>query len=129
MTTRRLLTLLAPAFAAVLVAVLALAVRSPAPRVQTTAAAASAVHSGHFTVSVSDYAFEPAKLTVTAGTRVSFTNHDNTAHTATANSGAFGTGTIEPGKSRTVTLRRPGTYPYHCIFHAFMTGTITVVAK
>jgi plastocyanin len=128
MTTRRLLTLLAAAFAAVLVAVLALAVRSPAPRATSTAAA-SAVHSGHFTVSVSDYAFQPAKLTVTAGTRVTFTNHDNTAHTATADNGAFGTGTINPGTSRTVTLRRPGRYPYHCVFHAFMTGTITVLAK
>jgi plastocyanin len=91
-----------------------------------TAAPAAAARNGHVTVSITNFAFKPAKLTVKAGTRVTFVNHDSTAHTATADHGGFGTGTIDPSHSGTVRLAKPGTYPYHCLFHAFMTGTITV---
>jgi plastocyanin len=78
-------------------------------------------------VAIDDFSFAPPHITVTAGTTVDFTNHDSTAHTATARGGAaFDSGTIAPGKSRGITLREPGTYSYYCAFHPFMTGTITV---
>lgn len=51
---------------------------------------------------------------------------DQTAHTATSTAKAFDTGTVGPGASRTVTVRKPGTYAYFCQFHAFMHGTIVV---
>ena len=57
---------------------------------------------------------------------MTWTNHDNTAHTATANGGSFDTGTLKPNASKTIDLKRPGTYGYHCAFHAFMTATVTV---
>ena len=72
------------------------------------------------------YAFEPAKLTVKAGTEITFTNMDQTAHTATAINQTFDTGTIQPGKSKTIVVKKAGTYAYHCLFHAFMTATLTV---
>jgi plastocyanin len=81
--------------------------------------------SGHVTVAISNYKFAPAKLTVKVGTRVTFSNHDMTAHTATA-SGGFDSGTIKPGASATVNFSKPGTYPYICQFHAFMHGTVVV---
>lgn len=78
-------------------------------------------------VTIADYAYRPATLTVSPGTRVTFTNHDSTAHTATSKQpGAFDTEPIQPGKSASVTLRRPGTYAYYCVFHPFMKGTIVV---
>jgi plastocyanin len=80
------------------------------------------------TVAISNYAFSPAHLTVRAGTQITFTNHDATAHTATADHGGCDTGTIAPRHSRTIDVRRPGKYPYHCLFHAFMTGSLTVVS-
>jgi plastocyanin len=85
--------------------------------------------SGHVTVPISGYAFHPAKLVVAPGTKVTFANHDQTAHTATAaGSGAsgFDSGTIKPGASATVTFRKAGTYAYICQFHAFMHGTVVV---
>lgn len=85
------------------------------------------VLSGNVHVIIKDYAYHPDNFTVRAGTRITFTNEDQTAHTATANSGAWNTGTIDPGHSATVKLVKPGVYPYHCIFHPFMTGTVTVV--
>jgi plastocyanin len=88
--------------------------------------ASAVIKSGHVAVQISNFAFSPAQITVKAGTRVTWTNHDQTAHTATANNNSFDTGTIAPKASRTVDFKRPGTYKYHCAFHAFMTGTIVV---
>ncbi len=78
-------------------------------------------------MSIRNYMFAPARLSVRAGTRVSFHNFDATAHTATAINQSFDSGTIAAGKTATVTFRKPGTYAYHCLFHAFMTATITVL--
>lgn len=78
-------------------------------------------------VTIKNYAFAPQSLTVKVGTRVSWTNRDSTAHTATMDQGALDTGTINPGQSKTIEFTHPGTYAYHCAFHAFMTGTITVI--
>ncbi|MEO6859075.1 MAG: cupredoxin domain-containing protein [Solirubrobacteraceae bacterium] len=79
---------------------------------------------GH--VVISGYAFHPPAVTVTPGTRLTFTNHDQTSHTATSTGKGFDTGTIPPGASRTVVLTQPGTYTYYCQFHAFMRATVIV---
>ncbi len=86
----------------------------------------AAADGGSGTVAIADFAYSPADLTVDSGTAVSFPNRDSTAHTATANDGTFDTGTIEGGKSGSVTLEQPGTYRYYCLFHPFMKGTVTV---
>jgi plastocyanin len=93
------------------------------PQVMPTSAI---VTSGHAAVQITNYAFIPARITVKAGTRITWTNHDKTAHTATANNHSFGTGTIAPKASKTVDFKRPGVYKYHCVFHAFMTATVVV---
>jgi plastocyanin len=126
-TAARLRAVAIPGLAAVVVLVVALLVRSSSPSLHESRAAAQVVRTGHVKVTVRMFAFSPSKLTVKAGTHITFTNYDSTAHTATALSGAFGTGTIEPKHSATITVTKPGVYPYHCLFHAFMTGTITVV--
>lgn len=79
-------------------------------------------------VSISGYAFHPATLTVPIGSRVTFTNHDATAHTATATTGAagFDTGTLKPGQGKSVTFSHAGSFTYFCQFHAFMRGTVIV---
>ncbi|MGI9185312.1 MAG: cupredoxin domain-containing protein [Solirubrobacteraceae bacterium] len=77
-------------------------------------------------VSIKDYAFKPATITVPAGTKVTFTNHDQTAHTATSTAPAFDTGSVAPGASKAVVLHKPGTYTYYCQFHAFMRATVVV---
>jgi plastocyanin len=78
-------------------------------------------------VTISEFTFEPAQLTVPVGTTVTFTNRDPTPHTATSKtSGAFETGAIKQGESAQITLSEPGTYSYYCAFHPFMKGTITV---
>jgi plastocyanin len=93
----------------------------------STSGSAAASSSGPQAVTIVDYTFRPADLTVAAGTTVEFTNEDSTPHTATSKqSGAFETGPIDTGKSAKVTLEDPGTYAYYCAFHPFMKGTIKV---
>jgi plastocyanin len=77
-------------------------------------------------ITISSYAYQPAKISVATGTKITFTNHDQTPHTATSTGPGHDTGTINPGKTSTITFGRPGTYSYYCQFHAFMHGTITV---
>ena len=118
--------LVPPLLAAIVTGVLAVALshgigRSVAP------ASSAAVRGKTARVKIQNYAFFPQTLTVKRGTRITWTNYDDTAHTATADQGAFDTGTVERGHSMTIAFNRPGTYAYHCSFHAFMTGTITVV--
>lgn len=125
-------SLLWPTGVAVVVAALALLlahgpVASSTMRMGGSPTTDSKVQSGHAQVQISMFEFAPTAITVKAGTRVTFTNHDSTAHTATANSGAWDTGTINPNSSKTIVLNQPGVYPYHCAFHAFMTGSVTVV--
>jgi plastocyanin len=78
-------------------------------------------------VTIQDYTYKPASITVPRGTTVTFTNRDSTPHTATSKeSGAFESGSIDTGKSGTVKLEESGTFAYYCAFHPFMKGTIVV---
>ena len=79
-------------------------------------------------VSIAGFAFSPTSITINVGDRVTWTNTDAVAHTATATSGAFDTGNIDQGQSATVRFTQPGTYSYVCTPHPSMTGTITVRA-
>ena len=86
----------------------------------------SAIASRAASERIANFSFQPTPLTVSAGTRVVFTNQDSTTHTATQNGGGFATGRIRPGKSAAVTFKRPGTYLFHCSIHPFMKGKIVV---
>jgi plastocyanin len=77
-------------------------------------------------VEIKSFAFNPASITVPAGTTVTWTNQDLAPHTATADDGSFDTGRLEQGQSGTVTFDKPGTYTYTCTFHPNMKGTVVV---
>lgn len=77
-------------------------------------------------VAISNFAYTPTTITIHARTKITWINHDSTAHTATAADHAFDSGTINPGASRSITVTKPGTYQYICSFHPFMHGTIIV---
>jgi len=77
-------------------------------------------------VNISDFAFAPNALEVTAGTTVTWTNNDGAAHTVTADDGSFDSGSIGTGGSFSVTFDAPGTYAYHCNIHGNMTATVVV---
>ena len=77
-------------------------------------------------VSIKNFAFNPPNTTVSAGTTVTWVNNDQVPHTATANDGAFDSGTLQPGQSYSFKFDKPGTYAYHCNIHPDMSATVTV---
>ncbi|HET7484344.1 MAG TPA: cupredoxin family copper-binding protein [Solirubrobacterales bacterium] len=78
-------------------------------------------------VTIQDYTYKPASITVPKGTTVVFTNRDSTPHTATSKeAGVFESGSIDTGKTGKITLEKTGTFSYYCVFHPFMKGTISV---
>jgi plastocyanin len=78
------------------------------------------------TVKIADFKFAPEKVTVQAGTKLTFVNDDDANHTATAQDKSFDTKTLGKGGTASVTLNKPGTYKYYCAFHRFMEGEIDV---
>jgi plastocyanin len=75
-------------------------------------------------VSVAGFAFEPAELTVSVGTTVTWTNNDPTAHTVTGD--GYDIGTLEPGATGTRTFDTAGTFDYLCAIHPSMQGSVVV---
>jgi plastocyanin len=82
--------------------------------------------------------FDPAELSVTAGTTLLVANVGGKPHTLTADDGAFDTGIINPGagggrfagENASVTLNQAGTFVFHCEIHpAAMKGTVTVTGE
>lgn len=79
-------------------------------------------------VDISGFAFSPRELAVAVGDTVTWANADAQGHTATADDGAFDTGTIGGNSSKAVTLTTAGTFAYHCRIHPAMTATLFVSA-
>jgi plastocyanin len=102
-------------------AALALGVAGCGGTSDTTASAAQSE-----TVDISNYKFQPETISVGTGAKVTFTNSDDTKHTATADDGSFDTGDLDQGDSTSVTLSKPGEFTYYCRYHPFMKATIDV---
>jgi plastocyanin len=110
-------------------AVTTTAATTAATATATTAGTASSTPAaGAAAITIQNFAFSPATLTVHPGEKVSVTNKDSTAHTVTATpSGPFDTGDIAPGETTEFTApSKAGTYDYICLIHQFMHGTLTV---
>ena len=76
--------------------------------------------------------FIPATVTIGVGGSVEFANNDTAAHTSTAGtpqdgpSGVWDSSLFMPGGSYTTPALSEGTYPYFCMVHPWMVGTIIV---
>ena len=77
-------------------------------------------------IEIADFKYDPATVTVDAGTEVTWTNSDDAAHTATADDSSFDTGDLDQGDSNSVTFDEPGAFTYYCRFHPFMKATVEV---
>jgi plastocyanin len=79
-------------------------------------------------VTIDDFKFAPAILTVLAGARVTWTNRDGEPHTVLAAEpkGMFKSPALDTDDSFSFTFAKPGTYSYFCSVHPHMTGTIVV---
>jgi plastocyanin len=78
-------------------------------------------------ISSFSFAFDPATARVEVGDSVTWRNAaGDPAHTATSDTGAWDSGDINPGGSRTITFATAGTFAYHCRYHPIMKGTVVV---
>ncbi len=77
-------------------------------------------------VTIKDFAFSPATLTVAVGDTVTWTNEDSATHTVTADDGSFDSGDLAQGDTFTQTFDTAGTYAYHCAMHPSMVAEIVV---
>ena len=79
--------------------------------------------------------FIPSTVVITVGGTVTWENTDTAAHTASSGTpaggpdGVFDSSLIISGGSYSVTLDDEGTYPYFCMVHPWMEGTVIVEAE
>jgi plastocyanin len=102
----------------------------------TSAPATSPAASGStsVTITIDNFAFSPAHVTVVPHERILVHNEDPVTHTLTAIPGSkpfggFNSGNVGPGQTKSLTAPgSAGTYQYYCAIHNFMTGSLTVKA-
>jgi len=101
------------------------AATTPAPTTGLSITAPAAPVRGN-QVTIDGFAFEPASLTVTAGTTVTWTNRDEEPHTVAASDGSFHSPGMGTGGTFTHTFSGAGTFDYVCSIHPMMHGTVVV---
>ncbi|MDQ6662755.1 MAG: cupredoxin domain-containing protein [Chloroflexota bacterium] len=106
---------------------------SPSTSAATPTAAASPTSATGTTMAVkivekdNKYSFEPATLTITKGTQITWTNASDAPHMVTSDTGAFNTpDNLTGNKTFTMVFNTAGTFNYHCDIHPYMKATITV---
>ncbi|CAN7623225.1 cupredoxin domain-containing protein [Caballeronia sp. LjRoot31] len=79
-------------------------------------------------VVIDNFSFSPAQLSVSAGSTVTWENHDDMPHTIVndATPREFKSAPLDSGEQFSQTFPKPGTYKYFCSIHPHMTGTIVV---
>ena len=77
-------------------------------------------------VVIKGFAFDPATLTVTKGTSVTWMNMDSAPHDVVATGNAFSSETLKNGQSYEHTFDETGTFEYKCGIHPSMSGKVVV---
>jgi plastocyanin len=81
-------------------------------------------------ITIKNFAFDPAEITVSPGTEVEWTDEGG-KHTVEADNGSFKSGPLTAGATFKHRFARAGVYRYFCEFHGSkgghdMAGTVTV---
>jgi plastocyanin len=100
---------------------------SDAPQVATVATVATGAVTPS-TVTIDNFAFAPAMLTVAPGTKIVWDNKDEEPHTVVSADGGltFKSPALDTDDKFSFTFDKPGTYKYFCSVHPHMVGTIVV---
>jgi plastocyanin len=98
----------------------------PAPAGTTASTKGSAAPLAGNAVSIDNFAFVPATLTVAAGSTVTWTNRDEEPHTVVANDGSFHSPGMGSQATYSYTFPTAGKFDYVCSIHPFMHATVVV---
>jgi amicyanin len=77
-------------------------------------------------VKIDNFTFVPQRVTVKAGTTVTWINEDDIPHAVAATSKAFRSKVLDTNDKFSFTFTTAGTFEYFCSLHPHMTGTIVV---
>ncbi len=105
---------------------------SPAPSTaaEASAAAVTPTPAKNVDVNTFHFAYSPDPVMIGIGTKVTFKNSDETAHTVTSADGgdkpAFDSGDMPQNATWSHVFAKAGTYKYFCRYHTYMKGTVIV---
>lgn len=77
-------------------------------------------------VTIDNFAFTPATLSVKAGTAIVFVNHDDLPHNVIEANGGFKSRALDTDETFTRVFDKPGEIVYFCGLHPHMQGKIIV---
>ena len=77
-------------------------------------------------VDITKFAFAPKEITIAPGTKVVWTNRDDTPHTVAANDKSFGSKGLDTDDRFEHVFASEGDFDYICTVHPFMTGVVHV---
>jgi plastocyanin len=80
-------------------------------------------------IDISKFAYGPKEITVTPGTKIVWTNHDETPHTVTSSDKSFASKGMDTDDKFEHTFASEGDFTYICTVHPFMTGVVHVHKK
>ncbi|MCW2601238.1 MAG: plastocyanin [Frankiales bacterium] len=104
------------------------ATQAPAPTTDATTTAPTSDTATGSSLQIANFTYDPTPLTVAPGTTIPVKNTDGAEHTVTSDlAGLFKADDVKTGK--TVSFKapiKPGTYTFHCDYHARMHGTLIV---
>ena len=77
-------------------------------------------------VSITKFTFAPKEITVAPGTKIVWTNHDETPHTVTSKDKVLASPGMDTDDKYEHTFDGEGDFAYICTVHPFMTGIVHV---
>jgi plastocyanin len=81
------------------------------------------------TIVIDNFTFMAPNLTIPAGTKVTWINHDDVPHTVVSTEQKFKSKALDTDESFSFTFTEPGKYPYFCSIHPKMVANVVVTEK
>ena len=72
--------------------------------------------------------YSPNPIEARVGETLTWVNDDFAVHTVTSTDGIFDSDILQRGQTFSYTFDKEGDYPYHCVLHHNMVGTVSVVS-
>ncbi len=79
-------------------------------------------------VTIQNFAYSSARIHVTVGDTVTWTNQDIVLHSVTVKNGVKDRGLLQKWQNFSYTFTTAGTFDYSCTRHPYMFGTVSVTA-
>jgi plastocyanin len=77
-------------------------------------------------IDIAKFAYGPKEITVQPGTKIVWTNHDETPHTVTSKDKSFASKGLDTDDKFEHTFAGEGDFTYICTVHPYMTGVVHV---